>query len=297
MRQCAPDNHILDLVVICMLSPLCMLLLHVALLLFWLCTATYSHSSRNPLHYSSDQGHPGYPHLKGLWSWPPPWTPYHPWAVMGSLCEREHEQMGQRMRLWTREGARLGRGACARCKRYWKGAQAWASSLRESSISCTEVCFVSSLFSLHFIFTNILFRYYGWQPSSHLNSTYFDYHLPTFQPNSTSFQPCHTENDPLHHPLLQQWMVGVQTWTVQEAWVWGVPTQTEGAWGVNVDGSRGVGTRGANTDWGSMGRECGWFKGHGCKVFTLLLKFSQFTKRTGTRYISMVFFKWQEWVL
>ena len=29
----------------------------------------------------------------------------------------------------------------------------------------------------------------------------------------------------------------------------------------------------------------------GCKVFTLLLRFSQFTKRTGTRYISMVFFK------
>ena len=31
---------VLDLVIICMLSPLCMLLLHVALLLFWLCTAT-----------------------------------------------------------------------------------------------------------------------------------------------------------------------------------------------------------------------------------------------------------------
>ena len=28
-----------------------------------------------------------------------------------------------------------------------------------------------------------------------------------------------------------------------------------------------------------------------CKVFTLLLRFSQFTKRTGTRYISMVFFE------
>ena len=28
-----------------------------------------------------------------------------------------------------------------------------------------------------------------------------------------------------------------------------------------------------------------------CNVFTLLLRFSQFTKRTGTRYISMVFFK------
>ena len=216
-------------------------------------------------HNSSDRGHPGYPHLKGLWSWPPPWTPYHPWAVMGSLCEHEHEQMGQRMQLWTREGARLGWGACARYKRYWKGAQAWASGLRESSISCSEVCFVSSLFSLHFIFTNILFRYYGRQPSSHLNSAYFDYHPPTFQPNSTSFQPCHTENDPLHHPLLQQWMAGVQMWTVQEAWVWGVPIQTERAWGVNVDSSRGMGVRDANTDWESMGCECGWFKGCGHK--------------------------------
>ena len=28
-----------------------------------------------------------------------------------------------------------------------------------------------------------------------------------------------------------------------------------------------------------------------CNIFTLLLRFSQFTKRTGTRYISMVFFK------
>ena len=40
MRQCAPDNHILDLVVICTLSPLHMLLLHVALLLLWLRMAT-----------------------------------------------------------------------------------------------------------------------------------------------------------------------------------------------------------------------------------------------------------------
>ena len=32
------------------------------------------------------------------------------------------------------------------------------------------------------------------------------------------------------------------------AWVKGVPTQTEGAWGVNVDGSRGMGARGANTN-------------------------------------------------
>ena len=40
MRQHAPNNHILDLVVICMLSPLCMLLLHVALSLLgcvWPC--------------------------------------------------------------------------------------------------------------------------------------------------------------------------------------------------------------------------------------------------------------------
>ena len=35
MRQCAPDNHVLDLVVVCTLSPLWMLS-HVALLLLWL---------------------------------------------------------------------------------------------------------------------------------------------------------------------------------------------------------------------------------------------------------------------
>ena len=34
-----------------------------------------------------------------------------------------------------------------------------------------------------------------------------------------------------------------------------------------------------------------------CKVFTLSLRSSQFTKRTVTRCISMAFFKWQEWVL
>ena len=31
MRQHAPDSHVLDLVVVCMLSPLCMSLLHMAL--------------------------------------------------------------------------------------------------------------------------------------------------------------------------------------------------------------------------------------------------------------------------
>ena len=40
VRQHAPDNHILDLVVICMLSPLQMWLLCVTLLLLGLCMAT-----------------------------------------------------------------------------------------------------------------------------------------------------------------------------------------------------------------------------------------------------------------
>ena len=109
---------------------------------------------------------------------------------MGSLHECEHKQMGQRMWPWMREGVRLGQGAHARCKRYWKGAWAWASSLRGSSISCAEVCFVSSLFSLHFIFANIIFRYYGWCPLSHFNSAYFNHHPPTFQPNLTPLIVC-----------------------------------------------------------------------------------------------------------
>ena len=53
--------------------------------------------------------------------------------------------------------------------------------------------------------------------------------------------------------------------------------------------------------WGVLGWD-GWARAIAswvctCNIFTLLLRFSQFTKRTGTRYISMVFFKWQEWVL
>ena len=50
---------------------------------------------------------------------------------------------------------------------------------------------------------------------------------------------------------------------VQGVWVQAVPTQTEGAWGANMDGSRGMGIRGANMDWGSMGHECRQFKGCG----------------------------------
>ena len=74
MKQHAPDNHVLDLVVVCMLFPLQTLLLHAALLLLWLRMAMYSRSSQTPLHYSSDQGHPGYHHLEGSQSWPLPWT-------------------------------------------------------------------------------------------------------------------------------------------------------------------------------------------------------------------------------
>ena len=40
MRQRAPDNHVLDLVVICTLSPLWTSLSHTALLLLWLHMAT-----------------------------------------------------------------------------------------------------------------------------------------------------------------------------------------------------------------------------------------------------------------
>ena len=55
-------------------------------------------------------------------------------------------------------------------------------------------------------------------------------------------------------------------------------------------------TRGDRDKWRGVGdvMEIGTDFGDGkynCKVFTLLLRFSQFTKRTGTRYISMVFFK------
>ena len=56
MRQCAPDNHVLDLVVVCMLSPLRMLLSRMALLLLWLCTATYS-------AFRPGWAHPRYRHL------------------------------------------------------------------------------------------------------------------------------------------------------------------------------------------------------------------------------------------
>ena len=65
--------------------------------------------------YSSDQGR--LHHLKGLWSWPPPRTPYRNHEPgIGSLCEHEREWMGQKMQTngtenvneWDREHKRMG---------------------------------------------------------------------------------------------------------------------------------------------------------------------------------------------
>ena len=76
--------------------------------------ATYGHYSGL---YSSDQGRLN--HLKGLWSWPLLWTPYHTHEPgMGSLHQHEHEQMVQKTRTnrtkntnkWARECEWTGQG-------------------------------------------------------------------------------------------------------------------------------------------------------------------------------------------
>ena len=98
MRQCAPDNHVLDLVVICTLSPLRTLLLHAALLLLWLHMALSLFGFIHPciqvcpgLLHTTPQTRMG--SLQVLSSQP----------VMGSLCEHKCKQEKEHNREHERE--------------------------------------------------------------------------------------------------------------------------------------------------------------------------------------------------
>ena len=106
MRQCTPNNHILDLVVICMLSPLHMSLSHMALLLLWLCMATYSCSSRTPLHYILLRLGPLWDHDPGLCqesliAHVPSWAHYV--SVNMKKQDRECNCEWEREQEWGRE--------------------------------------------------------------------------------------------------------------------------------------------------------------------------------------------------
>ena len=169
-RQHAPNNHVPDLVVICMLSLLHMSLSDMTLLLLWL------HTALSLLGYvwPHIQVHLGLLHTTPQTRTGSPWVPSS-WGIAEHEWDRECDHKWEREWDWGREHMPDVRDTGREHKHEW-------NSLRESSISCAGVCFVSSLFSLHFIFSNILFMYYRQQPLSHLDCTYFDHHSPLFNP-------------------------------------------------------------------------------------------------------------------